>query len=99
LDVQAGRSGCLNINLELSERLLEMTAKQRALRLSRLLDQITGTERPTVALDNFEILYMQNALQKMGSPSTLSEMKKRFEECLDQPTKGKDPATVRIVME
>jgi len=53
----------VNINLELSERLLEMTAKQRALRLPRLLDQITETEHPTVVLDNLEILFDTNLKQ------------------------------------
>ena len=32
-------------------------------------------------------------------PATPAEMKKRFEEYIDQLTKGKDPAKVRIVME
>jgi hypothetical protein len=42
---------------------------------------------------------LQAALQVKGGPATPSEMKKRFEEYLDQLTKGKDPSKVRIVFE
>ena len=42
---------------------------------------------------------LQNALQVTDGPATPAEMKKRFEEFIDQLTKGKDPAKVRIVME
>lgn len=39
------------------------------------------------------------ALLSGGSPVTPAEMKKRFEEYLDQLTKGKEPGKVRIVLE
>ncbi|MFZ3253242.1 MAG: DUF6079 family protein [Syntrophales bacterium] len=42
---------------------------------------------------------LQQALQVTAGPATPTEMKKRFEEYIDQLTKGKDPAKVRIVME
>jgi len=42
---------------------------------------------------------LQNALQKTGGPATPMEIKKRFEEYIDQLTRGNDPAKVRIVME
>ena len=42
---------------------------------------------------------LQQALQVIDGPATPAEMKKRFEEYIDQLTKGKDPAKVRIVME
>ncbi len=42
---------------------------------------------------------LQQALQVADGPVTPGEMKKRFEEYIDQLTKGKDPAKVRIVME
>ncbi|KFI20958.1 ATPase [Nitrosococcus oceani C-27] len=42
---------------------------------------------------------LQQALQVTDGPATPVEMKKRFEEYIDQLTKGKDPAKVRIVME
>ncbi|MEI6310171.1 MAG: DUF6079 family protein, partial [bacterium] len=42
---------------------------------------------------------LRNALLLGGSPATPTEMKKRFEEYLDQLTKGKEPGKVRIVLE
>ena len=42
---------------------------------------------------------LQNALQVAEGPATPAEMKKRFEEHIDQLTRGKDPAKVRIVLE
>jgi hypothetical protein len=42
---------------------------------------------------------LQQALQVHRGPSTPAEMKKRFEEYIDQLTKGKDPTNVRIVVE
>ena len=47
----------ININLVLSAELLELTAKQRALRLPGILDQIVDKAQPTVVLDNLEILF------------------------------------------
>ena len=42
---------------------------------------------------------LQNALQVTGGPATPAEMKKRFEEYIDDLTRGKDPAKVRIMLE
>ena len=42
---------------------------------------------------------LQQALQVTNGPATPAEMKKRFDEYIDQLTKGTDPAKVRIVME
>lgn len=42
---------------------------------------------------------LRAALLSGGSPATLGEMKKRFEEYLDDKAKGKDPSKVRIVLE
>jgi hypothetical protein len=42
---------------------------------------------------------LQQALQATDGPATPAEMKKRFEAYIDQLTKGKDPAKVRIVLE
>lgn len=42
---------------------------------------------------------LQNALQVTNGPATPVEIKKRFEEYIDQLTKGKDQAKVRIVIE
>ena len=42
---------------------------------------------------------LRAALLKGGSPATPSEMKKRFEEYLDELTRGNEPGKVRIVLE
>lgn len=42
---------------------------------------------------------LQDALRVTDGPATPPEMKKRFDEYIDQLTKGKDPAKVRIVLE
>ncbi len=42
---------------------------------------------------------LRSALLSGGSPATLGEMKKRFDEYLDEKAKGKDPGKVRIVLE
>ena len=48
----------VNINLELSRRLLDLTERQRALQLQRLLDQVVAQpEGDVVLLDNIEILF------------------------------------------
>ena len=47
----------INISLTLSEKLLELTTKQRTLRLPDVLDQITKREQVIVILDNLEIMF------------------------------------------
>lgn len=48
----------INLNLQLSERLLELTRRQRAISVPRLVDGIVGSEGgDTVALDNVELLF------------------------------------------
>ena len=48
----------ININLELSRRLLELTQRQRSLQVQRLLKEIIGnTNNKAVFLDNLEILF------------------------------------------
>jgi hypothetical protein len=48
----------LNINLELSRRMLDLTERQRALQLPRLLgDIVASTSGQAVLLDNIEILF------------------------------------------
>ncbi|MGB2929754.1 MAG: DUF6079 family protein [Desulfobacterales bacterium] len=42
---------------------------------------------------------LRAALLSGGSPVTPAEIKKRFEEYLDELTKGKEPGKVRIVLE
>src|SRR5665648_237477 len=47
----------ININLALSEKLLELTPKQRALHIPQLFDEIIGTGDSIKVLDNLEILF------------------------------------------
>lgn len=53
----------ININLVLSIELLELTAKQRSLRLPGILDQIADKSQTPVVLDNLEILFDKNLKQ------------------------------------
>ena len=48
----------LNVNLALSQRLLDLTGKERPLRVRRLLENVVG-EQPgeVIALDNVELLF------------------------------------------
>ena len=59
-----------------------------------LKEVLSGLVKVTVT-----VLELQNALRINEGPATPAEMKKRFDEYLDQLTKGKDPAKVRIVLE
>ena len=47
----------LNVNLVISSQLLELTAKQRALRLPEILGQVVEKAKPPVVLNNLEILF------------------------------------------
>ena len=53
----------INVNLALSSELLELTAKQRSLRLPGILDQIVDKAPSPVVLDNLEILFDQDLKQ------------------------------------
>lgn len=55
-----GKTGAryINVNLELSERLLELTARQRALRAAEVLREIVNDgNSDIVVLDNIELLF------------------------------------------
>ena len=47
----------VNLNLELSRRLLDLTERRRALEVPGALDEILGRDTPVVLLDNTEILF------------------------------------------
>jgi hypothetical protein len=48
----------LNVNLEISRRMLDLTIRQRALQASRLVEEILGDSHvEVVLLDNIEILF------------------------------------------
>lgn len=52
------RTSAVNVNLEVSRQLLELTAKQQALQLPRILEDILRKAEIEVALlDNIEILF------------------------------------------
>ncbi len=53
----------LNLNLELSGELLDLTIKQRALRLPEILAGIIDKRADTVILDNLEILFAHDLKQ------------------------------------
>jgi len=55
----ATRTGAplLNLNLELSRRMLDLTERQRALQLPKELEEAVGRDEPLVLLDNIEILF------------------------------------------
>ncbi|WP_077122835.1 BREX-3 system P-loop-containing protein BrxF [Agrobacterium rosae] len=53
----------INVNLALSTKLLELTAKQRALRLAELLGEVVENSAPVALLDNTEILFDHNLQQ------------------------------------
>lgn len=56
-------SSVVNVNLALSGELLELTAKQRSLRLPGILDQIADQAQSPVVLDNLEILFDKDLKQ------------------------------------
>ena len=53
----------VNVNLAVSSQLLELTAKQRSLRLPKILGQIVDKAQSPVVLDNLEILF-DNSLKQ-----------------------------------
>jgi len=59
-----------------------------------LQEVLSGLVKVAVKTEN-----LRAALLKGGSPVTPAKMKKRFEEYLDELTKGKEPGKVRIVLE
>lgn len=92
-----------NMNLlKIDDReLLEACIQSRELLVSldnnfvhALKEVLSGLVKVTVKAQG-----LQNALQVTDGPATPAEMKKRFGEYIDQLTRGKDPAKVRIVME
>jgi hypothetical protein len=54
----------LNVNLRLSERLLELTQKQRKIRVAAILDETVRAENSSVViLDNIEMLFAHELKQ------------------------------------
>ncbi len=57
------QTSVVNVNLVLSRELLELTAKQRSLRLPGILDQIADQAQQPLVLDNLEILFDKDLKQ------------------------------------
>ena len=62
--------------------------------LSALSEALSGLTKVSVKTAD-----LRTALLRGGSPATLDEMKKRFEEYMDALTRGKEAGKVRIVLE
>jgi hypothetical protein len=62
--------------------------------LHALQEALSGLTKVSIKTDA-----LRTALLTGGSPATPAEMRKRFEEYLDQLTRGKEPGKVRIVLE
>jgi len=62
--------------------------------IQALKESLSGLTKVSVKMED-----LRAAILLGGSPATPAEMKKRFEEYLDQITKGKEPGKVRIVLE
>ena len=84
-----------------SRKLLDSFVKDRTLpdNLSQefiraLQEVLSGLTKVSVKIGD-----LRAALLSGGSPATPAEMRKRFEDYLDQLTKGKEPGKVRIVLE
>lgn len=54
----------VNINLEVSALLLELTQKQRSLRLPQIIDQIISGEKSVMVLDNTELIFDDSLQQE-----------------------------------
>ncbi len=84
-----------------SKKLVNGFVKKRALPddlgqdfIHALSEVLSGLQKVPVKTSD-----LRTALLSGGSPVTPAEMKKRFEEYLDELTKGKEPGKVRIVLE
>ena len=62
--------------------------------IQALREVLSGLQKVSVKAAN-----LRTALLSGGSPATPAEMKKRFEDYLDELTKGKEPGKMRIVLE
>ena len=53
----------INLNLELAKQMLELSPKQRSLRLPEILEGVVDRHQPAVVLDNLEVLFDKNLNQ------------------------------------
>lgn len=59
-----------------------------------LQEALSGLIKVSITLDN-----LKSALLAGGSPATLPELKKRFDDYLEEISKGKDPRKLRVILE
>jgi len=79
---------------ELYHRLILMVGPTGSGKTSALQEVLSGLVKIAIRPED-----LRAALLAGGSPATPAEMKKRFEEYLDELTKGNEPGKVRIVLE
>jgi hypothetical protein len=91
----------LNLLKPGSRKLVDSFIKKRALPddisqefIHALQEVLSGLAKVSIKIED-----LRAALLAGGSPATPAEMKKRFEEYLDQISKGKEPGKIRIVLE
>jgi len=93
--------GNLNLLKPGARKLVNEFIKKRALPdeinqdfIHALGEVLSGLQKMTVTIED-----LRAALLSGGSPATPEEMKKRFEEYLDELAKGREPGKIRIVLE
>ncbi len=91
----------LNLLKPVQRKLIEGFLKARKLPadlsqdfIKAIQEVLSGLQKVIIKLED-----LKTALLASGSPCTLGEMKKRFDEYLALVAKGKDPAKVRVVLE
>jgi hypothetical protein len=62
--------------------------------VAALQEALSGLSKVVITSEGLRI-----ALLSAGSPATIPELKKRFEDYLIEISKGKDPTKIRVVLE
>ena len=92
IDLVSNQKGKKAIKDFLKQR--ELPDNLDAIFVKALQEVLSGLERVLLSRDS-----LHAALVRGGVPCTISELKERFESCVAELVKGKDPAKVRIVIE
>lgn len=87
----------VNVNLALSEKLLELTAKQRALRVVRVVDDIVQEQAgDTVLLDNIEMLFHPDLKATFGLPASGATLRALWRLAARIGERGGEAASARV---